>query len=228
VEKERARRNEKALTMDVKLKIPIIFEGMLTNSKKIAENMVKNMEGAMGAIKGRASESTKLVDAMNQGFNKMLVKVGILAAIWEAFGVFLKPIMTLFKLILVMLFMPLMPLVKQMLANMKNVAANVKAAQDKATAAGGGPMDIFGAGLLALAKESTVWMLIGGLIAASFLGAITAGIGAAVTGGMATVGLGIGIMTLAEWINKENIASQLGIIGLGGLAAFILTLLKTG
>jgi len=213
---------------DVSIKIPVIFEGMLTNSKKIAENLVKNMEGAMSVVKGRVGESTKLVDSIAQGFNKMLVKIGILAAIWEAFSVFLRPILTMFKLIMIMLFLPLMPLVKQMLVNMKNIADNVKEAQDKATAAGGSPMDVFGAGILALAKEPSVWMLIGGLIAASFLAAVTAGIGTAVVGGLATITLGLGIMALAEWINKEDFASQLGIIGLGGLAAFILTLLKTG
>ena len=87
MEKKGSRTNEEQeLRMaDVSLKIPIAFEGMLSNSKKIAESLVKNMENSMASIKGGGGTSN-VGEQINKGFTKMLVKIGILTAIWEGFS----------------------------------------------------------------------------------------------------------------------------------------------
>ena len=209
---------------DVSLKIPIAFEGMLSNSKKIAESLVKNMENSMASIKGGGGTSN-VGEQINKGFTKMLVKIGILAAIWEGFSTFLRPIMSLFKLIMILLFLPMMPLVKQMLTSMKDVAGNVKKAQD---AAGGTGAGAFAAGVGALLSEPSVWGVIGTLIAVSMLGSLMTGLGAATFSGLLVAALTLSVLIANAIWNENNFLSQIGVIGLTGIGAFLLTLFKTG
>ena len=204
----------------LELKVPIILEGTWNNVKKLSEQLAKNIESTTGVSQKGTGDS--LATAMAKGFNQIAMKIGILAAIWGAFDLFLRPIMSMFKMIMVLLFMPLMPLIKGMLANLKTVAEKVRAAQESA---GGEGIGAFTSGLMAMLGEGSMWAVIGGLIVA----------GMAMSASLATLGgiIAAGIALAITWDNitkmsQGDLEGSLKGWGWAGLSAGIATLLLTG
>jgi len=202
--------------MGIEIRVPLILEGTWKNVKALSESLVRNIESASKSVSGSGG-GNELLKTLDTGFNRLIGKIGVLAAIWGAFDVFLRPIMSMFKLIMVLLLMPMMPLLKQMLQNMKEVADKVRKAQE---AAGGTGIAAFTAGIGAMMSEPTMWMAIGGIMAAGFVLSL---------GAKSIIGTLLAVLTLSILWDKiigdnsedslfEKLKTSLG-IGLGAAVA---------
>lgn len=201
----------------IEVKIPLILEGTWKNVKALSESLVKNIESSAKAIGG--GEGNALLKTLDSGFNRLIAKVGILAAIWGAFDTFLRPILSMFKLIMVLILMPMMPLLKQMLNSMKEVADKVRKAQEEA---GGTGMTAFTAGIAAMIGEPTMWAAAGALLAVAFV----ASLGAATLAGVLL--LGVSLSVLWKSINdasQSDLESKLLTAGYTGMAAGLAALI---
>lgn len=193
-------------------KTPSSLDAALKEQARLQEELNKTLR----------SDSTSLAKEMNRGFNSMIAKVGVLAALWEAFDVFLRPIMTLFKIIMLLLLMPLMPLLKTMLTHMTELAKKVGSAQKEA---GGEGLGAFSAGFGAILSDPMVLALSGGLLAAGFLAGLTGASVGAVLAGAFLAAIGGAVVWDKITVGSENSLSE-KLLGTGLMAGIAMGVAK--
>jgi hypothetical protein len=148
----------------IELRIPLVLEGFAKNASQIAESMMKSFRTT--TVAGSVEKPNAVAKAIDDGFKNLAGKIGILAAFWQAFDMFLRPIMGLFKILMVLLLMPLMPLLKNMLSSM---TSDMKKVADAQKAGGGTGFGGFIAGVGALSTTASIWGMVGILIAGAFV-----------------------------------------------------------
>jgi len=113
------------------------------------------------------SDSNKqMAQMMADGIKRMAYTIGIATALWQGLEPILRPVLTLLKLIMTVLFLPLIPL---MLPLLKGLGGAIQRIQQAQQSAGTDPMKQFGAGLLQMVQEPSIWGTVGGLIAAGMI-----------------------------------------------------------
>lgn len=179
------------------------------------------------AFKGM-QQNTEIMAKMMTQMRNVAVSVGITAAIWQGLEPLLRPVLTLFKMIMLLIFLPLMPYIKKLVMGMAQIATDIRAGQKEGGGVTGGIE-----GML----SSTGGMVLGGLIAGGFLAALTgASLGK-------TIALAVLAMMTVKWAlgaaGADNLQSALlnafgsGIgaaifakmMGLGGVASYSIGIL---
>ena len=178
---------------EMSVKVGLAFEGMQQNTQQMA-NMMTSMKG-------------------------IAVAVGISAAIWQGLEPLLKPVLMMFKLLLMLLLIPLIPYIKKMVMNLANTAKSVSSAQQ---AAGGTGMDAFMAGIGALVSSPTIWGLVGALI----VGGMIMSLGSKSLTGVLLTALTISLIFNA--VDEKTVKGALKNAGLAGLSGAIAIGIITG
>lgn len=169
----------------------------------------------------KMEQNTAIMAQMLTSLKKITLAVGIGAAIWQALEPLLKPVLMIFRAILTMLFLPLIPLLKPFILMMADVMKKMYAAQTATAAAGGGPLEQFMAGLDVLLSEPSMWAIIGGLLAIGFL----KGLGGKTIAGAILAALSFKIIwDVLTKGDEKNFTEMLKTAGWAGLAAGIAAL----
>lgn len=120
------------------------------------------------AVEGM-QKNTELMAGILTGIKRMAITIGISAAFYQAIEPLLRPVLTLFKMVLMMLFLPLIPLLKPFMKNMGALMQQMASAQKDVADSGGDAGAQFSAGLGVLLSSGTFWGVIGVIIAGAFL-----------------------------------------------------------
>jgi hypothetical protein len=98
-------------------------------------------------------EKTSLFGSIFKGVGKMAISLGILSAMWKGLEPLLRPVLTMMKAVFLMLFLPLIPLLKPFIIGMKKIMGDMVKAQEKVEKGGGDPMAQFAAGFGVLVSQ---------------------------------------------------------------------------
>lgn len=185
--------------------------------------MEVDLSGLINSPTGSAGGNNNAMDAIVKQQHKMtseLVKigaaVGLTALIWKGLEPLLTPLLKLLTLLAMVVFLPLMPYIKEMAAK---IGDTVKAVREGQTS-GDSPGGAFVGGIGALISDN-YWLIAGGILAAAFVGSLGTG---SIAGALAiAIGMGLIFTNIGEDEIKNAVAAA-GIVGLSvGIAAAIAT-----
>ncbi len=191
---------------EFKIEIPIETKGKTSsgnssggsNYEKQLLNQQKNSTGMLGGI---------------------LKATAIVAAIWVALSPILTPLLKLLSLLALIVFLPLLPYMKEIAKKIGDTIKAVKDGQEN----GDSPMSSFTGGLGALFGDVT---FVGTAIGVAFgIAALAALSGPAILGALS---IALGTAIIFNSIGKGELENKLGAAGIIGLAAGIAAGIATG
>lgn len=186
-------------------------------NKIVEEFVIKIEDGASGLGAGSSSPavgaSTSGANSIGKNIAEMAAGISIIALFWSAIGPILKPVLSLLRAIMTVIFIPLLPLIKDMASSLADMIPAILKGQKE-----GG----FLGGLGAIFEEKPM-LAAGGLIAAGIITALGAG---GKLAGVLTLTLGFGFALAA--LNAEDFIPILKSSFMAGIATGIATLMLGG